>query len=205
MPRMQVDLPGCIFWGASDTASDVNIKNLSIHGLSFQSRKYFSQGTPFQLLFPDQSEELKKKNIRAEVVRCEILNGVSDQKFRVGAKFLFESKFYPAPKKNLSLEKKSPLLKPYHPSESVDNGMAPPSPALTVKAGEIKAEYLQFIKTSQGEEKVHTLLRIKESHFTTSLSPASAQALSDKFAREFEMKKFFKPKGSASKRLNDPR
>lgn len=178
MPRMQVDLPACIFWGVANKTSDVNIRNMSIHGLSFQSSRYFSQGTPFELVFPDQ-KDLKRKKIQAVVVRCETGNGFATDKFKIGAKFLFESKFFAKPQKIPALQKNSTVLKPFRPTypsdiihqeEVVDLGNVGTQlrPACTIRIGEIKAEFLQFIQTSQNKETTQTLIKIKESHFTTS-------------------------------------
>jgi PilZ domain len=190
MPRMQVDLPACIYWGVSNKTSDVNIENLSIHGLSFQSSRYFSQGTPFELIFPEQNEDLKRKKIQAVVVRCETRKVFSADKFKVGAKFLFESRFFSGPKKTPAPQKKSSAVQSFHrphpsrithQSEAVDHLPGQPGevsaqhqPAGTIRVGEIKAEFLQLIQTSQNKETIQTLIKIKESRFITSHHPTDS-------------------------------
>ncbi len=189
MPRMQVDLPACIFWGVANKTSDVNIKNLSIHGLSFQSSRYFSQGTPFELILPEQNEDRERKKIRAVVVRCETRKVFSSDKFKVGAKFLFESKFFAKPKKIPPLQKNPSTVQPFQPSnpsyathheEMIDTEQVgiegtQHRPACTLRVGEITAEFMQLIQTSQNKETIQTLIRVKESRFTTShhLSPST--------------------------------
>jgi PilZ domain-containing protein len=179
MPRMQVDLPACIFWGVANKSWEVNIRNMSIHGLSFQSSRYFSQGTPFELIFPEQKKDLKRKKIHAVVVRCETRNGFATDKFKIGAKFLFDSKFFAESKKIPALQKNSTALKPLRPlypsnithqGEVIDLGKegTQPPPACTFRVGEIRAEFLQLIQTSQNKETIQTLIKIKESRFITS-------------------------------------
>lgn len=185
MPRMQVSLPACIYWGVSNKFWDVNIRNMSIHGLSFQSSRYFSQGTPFELIFPEQKVNLKGKKIQAVVVRCETSNGFAQDKFRVGAKFLFESKFFAEPKKSPAPKKKPSAMQPSpytsritHQDGMVDHlpgQLAQHQPVGTIWVGEIKAEFLQLIQISQNKETIQTLIKIKESRFITShhISPAT--------------------------------
>lgn len=223
MPRMQIDLQACIFWGLSNKVSDVNIKNLSIHGLSFQSSRFFSQGTQFRLIFSDQDEELKRNKIQAEVVRCETLNSFSTDKFKVGAKFLFESQFFVSPKKNPSPGKNSKALQPLHSQRSFDlihqGGIDPQAqpdsvktavqPACTIRIGEIKAEFLQFIQTSRNTQTIHTLLKIKESRFiTTDHSSPSTMTSPEKFLEGISEKTFYNAPAHgkiSAKQLPDPR
>lgn len=199
MPRMQVNLTACISWSVLNKTSDVNIKNLSIHGLSFQSNRYFSQGTPFELIFPERKEGLKRKKIQAVVVRCEPQKAFSTDKFRVGAKFLFESRFFVEPEK-IPSPKKSSALKPFHPScpsriahqeDAVDFSRQPGKkgaqyqPVGMIRVGEIKADFFQFIQTSENKETTQTLIKIKESHFNNSphLSPDTMN-LPEKFLED---------------------
>ena len=219
---MQIDLPACIFWGVSNKVSDVNIQNLSIHGLSFQSSRFFSQGTQFQLVLPDPNKKFKKNKIQAEVVRCETLS-FSTGNFKVGAKFLFESRFFAAPKKILSAEKNSKALQPLHSQPPFDlvhqQGIDPQAqpdkvrterqPACTIRVGEIKVEFLQFIQSSRNKETIHTLLKMKESRFITSHhSSPSTMTSPEKFMEEIFEKTFYKTPALgkfSAKQLPDPR
>lgn len=178
---MQVDVPACIFLGVSKTASDVSVKNLSIHGLSFRSRKYFSQGTPFQLIFSSQNAGRNVKKIQAVVLRCEPLKGLSSDRFKIGAKFLFESNMFGETENHSTAEKKPSALQPIHVQRSVEmtrhnkgvrlkaqvgNKSALSEPVRAVRKGEIRAEFFQFIQTSQSQETVHTFIKVRESRIT---------------------------------------
>ena len=87
MPRMKVDLSACIFWGLAKKQSEVTVRNLSIHGISFRAKKFLPRGTQFNLIIPNHRKDSETHNIQAEVVRCESLNGFSsDGKFKGGGK-----------------------------------------------------------------------------------------------------------------------
>lgn len=207
---MQVELPACIYWGVSNKTSDVNIENLSIHGLSFQSSRYFSQGTPFELIFSEQNEDLKREKIQAVVVRCETRKVYSADKFKVGAKFLFESRFFAGPKKIPDPQKNSSAVQPFHPAYpsrithqggvvdhlpgQLGKENAEQQPVGTIRVGEIKAEFLQLIQTSQNKETIQTLIKIKESRFITSHHPTdSTVTLPENFLEDLPETTFLSP------------
>jgi PilZ domain-containing protein len=189
MPRMQVDLPASVHWSVSNKTSDVNIKNLSIHGLSFQSSRYVAQGTPFELTIPGQKKDLKRKKIHAVVVRCETGEIFSAEKFKIGAKFLFESNFFVKPKKVAPPLKTSAAVQPFHPQPPAQathqketlglfgqtgKENAPHRPFGTIRVREIKAEFLQYIQTSKNIKTTQTLIKIKESRLIDSHLPSAS-------------------------------
>jgi hypothetical protein len=188
MPRMQVDLPACIFWGIAKNRSEVNVRNLSIHGLSFCAKKYFARGTRFNLIIPNQRKASEINNIQAEVVRCERLRGFSSEGgFKVGAKFSFkgrrsiDSEEKPATETLLppqSIVTHKPLLNRYN--ERLKNyavpanaRMARRSSALRIGGIEINAELFQSVRTDTKEETIVTSIQIKQARFTSSPSTSS--------------------------------
>ncbi len=190
MPRMKVDLSACIFWGIVKKQSEVTVRNLSIHGISFRANKYLPRGTQFNLIIPNQRKDSETNNIQAEVVRCETLNGYSsDGKFKVGAKFSFKAhastdlKETPTPK-TLSLLKPiaSPALVLNRYNERLKNYPLPVnamgaqgSSALSVSTMEIKAKLIRSVRTSTREEVVVTSIQIKQARFVSSLPTSSSR------------------------------
>jgi len=189
MPRMKVDLSACIFWGLAKNQSEVTIRNLSIHGISFRAKKYLPLGTQFNLIIPNQRTESETSNIQAEVVRCETLNGFSsDGKFKVGAKFSFKAhastdlKETPTPKTLSPLKpiaSPAPVLNRY--DERLKNDPLPVnamgaqgSSALSVSTMEINAKLIRSVRTSTREEVVVTSIQIKQARFVSSLPTSSS-------------------------------
>jgi hypothetical protein len=192
MPRMKVDLSACIFWGLAKNQSEVTVRNLSIHGISFRARKYLPRGTQFNLVIPNQRKDSETHNIQAEVVRCESLDGFSSNgKFKVGAKFSFKAHKSTDHKEKPTTKALSPL-KPIdspapvlnHYNERLKNypvsantmGVKD-SPALGVRILEINAELIRSVRTSTREETVVTRIQIKQARFVSSL-PTSSSKLS---------------------------
>ncbi len=185
MPRMQMDLSASIFWGLADNQSDVSVQNLSIHGISFRSKKYFTEGAQIHLTLPTQSEFFKRKKIQAQVVRCETLNGFSSNgKFRVGAKFLFQwhglrkyeensiagtlSSPQPLPAQNSLLKRYKDGLKNYPLSANTKRMSG--SSTLRIGMREVNAELIHSVRTPAKEETIFTRIQIKQARY--SVSPA---------------------------------
>ena len=208
MPRMKVDLSACIFWGIAKNQSEVIVRNLSIHGISFRAKKYLPQGTQFNLIIPNPGKDSETNNIQAEVVRCETLNGfASDGRFKVGAKFSFKTRASMDREEKPTTETLSPLkpidssspllnrynarLKNYPPSANTMG--AEGSSALRVITMEINTELVRSVRTPSREEIVVTRIQIKQarivsspptpsSTLTTSLRDNSQKLLSPKIA-----------------------
>ena len=195
MPRMRVDLSARIFWGIPNNRSDVNIQNLSIHGISFRSKKYFTQGEKFHLLIPNQEKESSQKKIQVEVVRCETLNGFSSGgKFRVGAKFLFKT-HRPADLKENPATGTPVALQPidcHEPFFDIFNSGIKSYPAQThtqetrgpcamgVGIRAARAELIQSVRTPEREETVYTSIQIRQMRFISS-SSSSMRTPSEEF------------------------
>lgn len=192
MPRMQVGFSAYIFWGIANNRSDVNIQDLSIHGISFHSKKYLTQGTQFHLIIPNEGEKSEREKIQAEVVRCEKLNGFSfDGKFKIGAKFLFKVHRATESKENPTTEPLFPLQlidsqNPHqifhggklnnYPVQANTRGTPGPS-ACRIRISEVHAEHIQSVRTSTGEETVYTSIQIRQARFISSLSTSSSMLI----------------------------
>jgi len=177
MPRMQVDLPACIVWGVANNRSEVNVQDLSIHGISFHATKYFTRGTRFNLILPNQKKESGTNNIQAEVVRCKTLNGFSSAGyFKVGAKFSFKARrkvdpeIKPVTESLLPLQSSDPYNSlPNFPMQT--NTMERlRSSAVGVSTFKVNAEFIQSIRTSTGEETVITSIKIQQARLISSPS-----------------------------------
>lgn len=191
MPRMQVDLPACIYWGIAKNRSEVNVRDLSIHGISFCAKKYFTCGTRFNLILSTQRKDSEINNIQAEVLRCETQNDFSsDGRFKVSAKFSFKSRRSTGPEEKPATEtllppqssvSHKPHLNRYN--ERLKNYPVPAnaigtrgSSALRIELMEINAELFQSVRTSTKEETVVTRIQIKQARFTSS-PPTSSHML----------------------------
>jgi len=202
MPRMQVDLSACIFLGIAKNRSEVNIKDMSIHGISFRAEKYFARGTRFDLILLNQRKESGVNNLRVEVVRCKTLNGFSsDGHFEVGAKFLFKARRVMKSKENPGTEtlvphnlrdSKNPVLNSYNkrlknfpaPGDSIGT---PGSPALGIRMMEVNAQLIQSVRTATREETVVTRIQIKQARLISSPSASTPRLnTSGKYLTEME-------------------
>jgi hypothetical protein len=188
MPRMQVNLSAGIVWGVANNRSNVNVQDLSIHGISFRAGKYFTRGTQFKLILPNQKKGSGVNNIQAEVVRCKTLNGFSlADHFEVGAKFSFkarrkaDSKVEPIteallPLQPIELENSLPDSNKErlqnHPMSANATG-ALRSSAFGVSVTEVNAEFIRSIRTPERQETVLTRIQIKQVRLI-SLSPPSS-------------------------------
>lgn len=186
-----MDLSACIFWGAAGSQSDVSIQNLSIHGVSFRSKKYFTEGAQFQMILPRQWKGSERGKIQAKVVRCKTLNGFSsDGKFEVGAQFLFKSN---RPKKyeensipgtlsslqsngvqSPALESIIGGLKNYREQTSTKRMQGPL--AIRIGVREVNANLIHSVRTSTKEETVITSIQIKQARISL-LPPSSSSGL----------------------------
>ena len=193
MPRMRVDFSATIFWGIANNRSDVNIQDLSIHGICFRSKKYFTQGTQFHLILPNEREESEGKKIQAEVVRHETLNGFSSGgKFKIGAKFLFKAHRSADSKENPSTETLFPLqpINSQNPLQIIHEGKSKNYPVQTntrgtpgpsacrIRIRKVHAEHVQWVRTSAKEETVYTSIQIKKARFIASPSSSSSMLTS---------------------------
>lgn len=190
MPRMQLDLSGCIFWGIANNRANVNIQNLSIHGISFCSKKYFTEGTQFHLTLPNHKKDSGINKIQAEVVRCETVSGFSsDGRFKIGARFLFKAPRPVESTKNPTTGNPSPLqpIDSQNPQLEIYKGPLKTSPgvlitsemlsgssASRIRIREVRAELIESVRTSTKEETVYTSIQIKQARFISSpsLSPS---------------------------------
>lgn len=183
--RMQVDLPACIVWGVINNRSDVKIQDLSIHGISFHTAKYFTRGTRFNLILPNQKKEPGTNKIQAEVVRCKTRNGFSPAgNFEVGAKFSFKARR----KANSKVETRTEALLPLKSSntenllpDSIDDKLqnypmpanaigAPGSSVVEIRTLKVNAEFIRSVKTPIREETVVTRIQIKQARLISSSS-----------------------------------
>lgn len=190
-----MDLSACIFWGTANNQSDVSIQNLSIHGVSFRSKKYFTEGAQFQLILPRQGKGAEKRKIQAKVVRCETLNGFSSGgKFKVGAQFLFKSH---KPKKyegNLTTET-LPSLQSIDPPPTVlcrdneglknyvvrtDEKRTQGPSVFRIKLREVSATLIHSVRTPLKKETVFTSIKIKQARIGLFPAPSSSQLMSSR-------------------------
>lgn len=198
---MQVDLSACIFWGLANNRSEINIKDMSIHGISFRAKKYFACGTQFNLIFLNQKQESGTKNLRAEVVRCTALNGSSPGgRFEIGAKFSFKERRLMKPEVNPGTETLVPLnLRGFKKNllnsnkrlqnfaEPADATGAQGSPALRVGMMEVNAEIIQSVRTATRQETVVTRIQIKQARvFSSPLESSLRQNFSGESLPEKE-------------------
>jgi len=198
---MQVDLSACIFWGIAKNRSEVNIKDMSIHGISFRAKKYFARGTRFNLILLNQRKESGVNNLRVEVVRCKTLNGFSsDGHFEVGAKFSFKARRVMKSKENPGTETLVPLnlrgsqntiLNGYKKSQNFpapgDSIGTPGSPALGIRMMEVNAQLIQSVRTATREETVVTCIQIKQARLISSPSASTPRLnTSGKYLTEME-------------------
>jgi hypothetical protein len=188
--RMQVDLSACIVWGVANNQSDVKIQDMSIHGISFHARKYFTRGTRFNLILPNQKKGPGTNNIQAEVVRCKTLNGFSSAgDYEVGAKFSFSARR----KANSKVEPITEALLPLSPidpenslPDSYDDKLqnypmpanaigALGSSAVEISTLKVNAEFIRSVRTSTHEETVITRIQIKQARLISSPSLSSTR------------------------------
>jgi hypothetical protein len=186
MPRMQVDLSASIIWGIANDQSEINVCDLSIHGISFRAAKYFTRGTKFKLIFPNAGKKTVVNNIQAEVVRCKTLSGISSGgHFEVGAKFSFKARRKIDTKDKPIVQALAPLQPndSDHPLVTINTERLikpnPPGNAMGARVSstpgvcmtEINAEFIHSVKTPTKEETVITRIQIKQARLTaTSLS-----------------------------------
>lgn len=178
MPRMRLNLSTFIFSGIANSQACINIQNLSIHGISFLSKRNFIQGATFSLVMPHYKNDSAKNKIQAEVVRCETLNGSSSKgRFQIGARFLFPSHRSTEAKEKLSPENPSHL-------QSIDSQnlplieTLPVSSASQMRVKEIRAELIQSVRTPTTEETIYTRIQIKQTRFIASPSLSSPMSAS---------------------------
>jgi hypothetical protein len=190
MSRMQVDLSACIVWGASNNQSDVKIQDMSIHGISFRAAKYFTRGTRFNLILPNQKKGSGTNNIQAEVVRCKTLDGLSlAGYFEVGAKFSFSarrkanSKVEPATEALLPLPPIDPknLLLGSH-DDKMQNYLMPAntigahvSSVVEISTLKVNTEIIRSVKTATREKTVITRVQINQAQLISSPPVSSAR------------------------------
>ncbi len=199
MPRMQVGLSACIIWGIAKNRSEVNIRDLSIHGISFCAPKYFTSGTQFDLILPMQKQESEPKEIQAEVVRCKTLTGYSSSgHFEVGAKFSFISRRSADPENKPVTETLTPFQptapENFHPKnyderlidERLINDPFPENTVGTLGSSssgirflELNAEFIRSVRTSKGEETVVTRIQVKQARLISSASVSPTRATID--------------------------
>ena len=87
MPRMKVDLP--VSMAKGENSDPVDVLDFNIHGMAFQSEKFYLRGTRLDFWMP-QSRGGKK--LPGEVIQCRVNEETLDGSYRVGVKFLFGSK-----------------------------------------------------------------------------------------------------------------
>ncbi len=192
-----MDLSACISWGIANNQADVNIRNLSIHGISFLSKRNFTEGAKFQLIMSHHKKESGINKIEAEVVRCETKKGYSSGgRFQIGARFLFPanrpsvSEKESSNKNPLALElsnSQNPVLEPYRgqlktPAASLRSiETLPVSSANRVQVQEVQAKFIQFRRTPTTEETIYTSIQIQQARVVSSPSISSPKlALSGK-------------------------
>jgi len=190
MSRMQVDLSACIVWGVASNRSDVKIQDMSIHGISFHARKYFTRGTRFNLILPNQKKGSGTNNIQAEVVRCKTLNGFSSAGyFEVGAKFSFKARR----KTDLEIKPNTEALLPLQPIDpenllpgSYDDKLqnypmqanaigALGSSVVEISTLKVNAEFIRSVRTSTRDETVITRIQINQARLISSPSLSSTR------------------------------
>lgn len=179
--RMQVNLPASIIWGIANDRSEINVIDLSIHGISFRAAKYFTQGTQFNLIFPNAGKETVANKIQAEVVRCKTLSGISSGgHYEVGAKFSFKARRKTDVDDKPIAQALAPLqpLDGDHPLVKINNesliNSNMPSNAMAARVSfapkvcvtEVNAEYIHSVKTSTKEETVITRIQIQQLRLT---------------------------------------
>jgi hypothetical protein len=194
MSRMQVNLPASITWGIASNRSEINIRDLSIHGISFRAAKYFTRGTQFNLIFPNAGKEVARNKIHAEVVRCKTLSGISSGgHYEVGAKFSFKVRR----KTDIDNKPITQALAPLQPlgcdhplvninNESLINSNMPEnamgayvSSAPEICLTEVNAKFTHSVKTPTKEETVITHIKIQQARLITQSSSASTRLNND--------------------------
>jgi PilZ domain len=194
MPRMQLGLSASIYWGIANNRVDVNIQNLSIHGISFLSKRNFTEGAQFHLDLRQHKKESGIRKIQAEVVRCETLNGFSsDGRFQIGARFLFPSNSSVKANKKTTIQNPSHLQPIDTPNSLLDiyksqlktppvhtsiSEALPVSSVNRISIKEVRAKLIQSQRTSTTEETVFTSIQIKQARFISSPSLSSSKLTS---------------------------
>jgi hypothetical protein len=194
MSRMQVNLPASIIWGIAKNRSEINVRDLSIHGISFRAAKYFTQGTQFNLIFSNAGKEAATNKIHAEVVRCKALSGISSGgHYEVGAKFSFKARRKTGTEDKPITQTLAPLqpLDSDRPLVNINNESLINSnmPANTMGAyissvpgvclTEVNAKFIHSVKTSTKEETVITHIQIRQARLITQSSSASTRLTDD--------------------------
>ncbi len=86
---MKVGLPASLVRG--ENSEPVDVLDLNIHGMAFQSEKFFTPGTRLEFRLPFKKKQGTKK-FPGEVMQCNVNEETLDGSYRVGVRFLFGSK-----------------------------------------------------------------------------------------------------------------
>ncbi len=168
---MKVGLPASLVQGES--RESVDVLDLNIHGMAFQSEKFFTRGTRLEFVLPFKKTQGKKK-FPGEVIQCRVNEETLDGSYRVGVKFLFGSKRFftqnsakPSVAANPPAEPimaAMPVLKDAAAAQTSPDAMPPrvrtdqtPSPALNGNAA--------ITNGAQKTERVFGLTFIRKSRF----------------------------------------